>query len=275
MVTQFQGSRRNNCKVVGKLAPFDHEVRHWPGKSIGLANGLSRIPLNSINAIKTDLPATSTQNEVPKIATAINNYQEVFGNVFDSKDSIAHCVSAGFKMSAGIAQHFRRKFFTKYPTDLDHSYTPLWPQCLPETSRYLYHLVTNQKYFNKPTYSTLRASLERMRTHAGNNSFTKISMPCIGTGLDQLDCDKVASLIQETFRASPVQVVVHILPDPETKRGDHRVENEPVILFAQAQEADEALKHVRSWVRQKKIPTQNDHQGLPLLASQIYNQLGS
>ena len=187
-----------------KLAPFDYEVRHRLGKSIGHADGLSRIPPNSINATETDLPAISTQNEVPKIAPAINNYQEVIGNIFDSKDSIAHCASADFKMSAGIARHFKRKFLTKCPTDLDHSYTPLWPQWLPETRRYLYHLVTKQKFFNKPTYSTLRASLERMRTHAENNSISKISMPCIGTGLDQLDWDKVKLLIQETCRTSPV-----------------------------------------------------------------------
>ena len=170
-----------------KLAPFDYEVRHRPGKSIGHADGLSRIPPNSINAIETHLPSTSTQNEIPKVATGINDYQEVIGNVFDAKDSIAHCVSADFKMSAGIARHFKRKFPTNYPTDLDHSYSPLWPQWLPETRRYLYHLVTKQKYSNKPTYSTLRASLERIRTHAENNSIPRISMLCIGTGLDQLD----------------------------------------------------------------------------------------
>ena len=258
-----------------KLAPFDYEVRHRPGKSIGHADGLSRIPPNSINAIETHLPSTSTQNEIPKVATGINNYQEVIGNVFDSKDSIAHCVSADFEMSAGIARHFKRKFPTKYPSDLDHSYTPLWPQRLPETRRYLYHLVTKQKYFNKPTYSTLRASLERMRTHAENNGIPRISMPCIGTGLDQLDWDKVKLLIQETFRTSPVQVVVYILPDLPTKHGDSPVENETSSKFAQAQEADESLKHVRHWVRQKIIPTQNDLQGLPRLAWQMYNQLSS
>ena len=138
-----------------KLAPFDFEVRHRPGKSIGHADGLSRIPPSSINAVETDLPSTSTQKKNPKVATAINNYQEVFGNVFDSKDSIAHCVSADFKMSAGIARHFKHKFPTKYKTDVDHSYTPLWPQWLPKTRRYLYHLVTKQKYFYKPTYSAL------------------------------------------------------------------------------------------------------------------------
>ena len=184
MVTQFQRSRRNNRKIVRKTCTFDYEGRHRPGKSIDHADGLSRIPPNSIIAIETDLPLTAPQNEIPKVADIISNYQEVIGNVFYSKDSIAHCVSADFKMSAGIARLFKRKFPTKYPTDLDLSYTPLWPQWLPETRRYLYHLVTKQKYFNKPTYSTFRGSLERMRMHAENNSISRISMPCIGTGLD-------------------------------------------------------------------------------------------
>ena len=138
-----------------KLAPFDYEVRHRPGKSIGHADGLSRIPPKSVNAIETDLHSTSKQNETPQIATIINIYQEVIGNVFDSNGSIAHCVSADFNTSAGIARHFKRKFPTKYLYNLDHSYIPLWPQWLRETRRYLYHLVTKQKYFNRPTYGTL------------------------------------------------------------------------------------------------------------------------
>ena len=87
-----------------------------------------------------------------------------------------------------------------------------------------------------------------MRTHAENNSIPRISMPCIGTGLDQLDWNKVKLLIQETFRTSPVQVVVYILPDPEIHHRDISVEDEPISKFAQAQESDESLKHVPRWV---------------------------
>ena len=71
-----------------------------------------------------------------------------------------------------------------------------------------------------------------------------------------------------------MQVVVYILPDPESKHGDNPVEDEPISKFAQAQETDESLKHVRRWVTQKIFPTQNDLQGLARLAWQMYNQLG-
>ena len=86
-------------------------------------------------------------------------------------------------------------------------------------------------------------------------------------GIGPIRLDKVKLLIQETFRTSPVQVVVYILPDSETQQRDIPVEDEPISKFAQAQEADESLKHVRHWVRQKIIPTQKDLQGLPRMAN--------
>ena len=72
-----------------------------------------------------------------------------------------------------------------------------------------------------------------------------------------------------------MQVVVYILPDPDIHHRGITVEDEPTSKFPQAQEADESLKHVRRWIRQKIFPTQNDLQGLPCLAWQMYNQLGS
>ena len=54
-----------------------------------------------------------------------------------------------------------------------------------------------QKHFSKSTYSTLRASLEKMPMQAVNNSVSRISMPCNGMDLDQLDWDKVKLPIQE------------------------------------------------------------------------------
>ena len=236
-------------------------MRHPPGKSIGHADGLSRIPPNWLNAIEADLLSTSPSNEVSTIATAVDNYHEVIGNVFDSKDSIAPVSQLISKSLRGLP--------TKYPTYLDHYFATLWPQSLPETRRYWYHSLTKQKNFNESTYSRLRASVEIMRTHAENNSFSRTSMPCIGTSVDQLDWEKVELLIQVTFRTSAVQVVVYIFPDTETKLDDILVENEQTKKFAQAQEADKSLKQVGRWVRQKTIPTQNDFQGLSRLGRQI------
>ena len=96
-----------------KLAAFDYEVVHRPGKSIGHADGLSRTPLIAFNAIATEDPATNAPEddqewpnrtiESPPDAKQIQ-YSEIQGDVLQSTDSIAHCISADFKLGAGIAR---------------------------------------------------------------------------------------------------------------------------------------------------------------------------
>ena len=273
-----------------KLAPFDYEVRHRPGKSIGHADGLSRTPPKCVNAVVND-PEPDNRSDVsdewpnrvddilspPNPGTETDNahYKEIVGNVFDAATSIAHCVSADFKMSAGIALKMRKQYPTNYPSNLEHTTTPLWPQWIPQSHRYVYHLITKQKYHQKPTYGTLRASLERMRSHAEQNGVHAISMPCIGCGLDQLDWSHVRQLTQDTFRHSHIKIVVYFMETPvddPSKQMDDFVQISPM---AKAQRADESLKHVRRWVKDNIVPRHTDLQGLPRLGWQLYNQLSN
>ena len=131
-----------------KLALFDYDVQHRPGKSIGHADGLSRIP-SPVNAVAetnnasflfeehlgpddspTHLtPATngsyySDQHHIdsrtPSAAAqqqdaAVGIYRETIGNLFDTQESFGHSVSADFKLSAGIARKIRRNYPCTYP----------------------------------------------------------------------------------------------------------------------------------------------------------------
>ena len=235
----FKDPDRITARWLEKLAPFDYDIRHRPGKSFGHADGLSRIP-SPVNAIAetnnpsfpfeehlgpddsptyqtqpTDGSTSSDQHHVdsptPNAAAqqpdeAIGIYRETVGNLFDTQDSSGHCVSADFKMSAGIARKIRRNYPCTYPAGWNHITNPLWPQWLPESKRYIYHLVTKQKFFQKPTYGTLRASLEKKQSHAEHHLVRKTSL--LFVGLDKLDWEQVRQLIQEVFRTSPVQITV-------------------------------------------------------------------
>ena len=234
----FKDPDGKTSRWLEKLAPFDYDVRHRPGKSIGRADGLSRIP-SSVKAVAetnnppfpfeeylgpddspthqtqaTDVSHYSDQHHIdsPTPSAAAQQLDEAIGiyreTVFDTQDSFGHCASADFKMSAGIARKIRRNYPFTYPAGWNHSTNPLWPQWLPESKRYIYHLVTKQKFYQKPTYGTLRASLESMRSHAEHHRVRKISLPCTGSGLDKLEREQVRQLIQEVFRTSPVQITV-------------------------------------------------------------------
>ena len=113
--------------------------------SISIADRVSRIPSDVVNAIGRDAFSTLNSQTSRQLDKTNNNYREVVGNVFDSTDSIAYCVSAGFQMSAVIPQYFKRKPTTRYLSNLDHTHTALREQWVPKTRCFVYHMMTKPK----------------------------------------------------------------------------------------------------------------------------------
>ena len=74
----------------------------------------------------------------------------------------------------------------------------------------VFNLVTKDKYWNKPTYSTLQGALEDMRNQIQVLQVKKLAMPCIGSGLDRLEWVKVRRMIKEIFNNVDIEIVVCI-----------------------------------------------------------------
>ena len=132
------------ARWLGKLTAFDYEVVHRPGKLIGHADGLSRKSLRSFNAIVTEDPATDAPEEDQERPNRTNEsppdpkhfqYSEIQGEVLQSTDSIAHCISADFKLGAGIARNNKRRFPMEYPDKEAIASEVIWPQWIPESQR--------------------------------------------------------------------------------------------------------------------------------------------
>ena len=73
-------------------------------------------------------------------------------------------------MSTGIARSFKRKFPYNFPGSTNY---PLFVPKLDD--RFIYHLVTKKRFFQKPTYDSLRQSLEALTKHANNHKVTHIN----------------------------------------------------------------------------------------------------
>ena len=80
------------------------------GKSIGHADGLSQIPI--INPVTT---SQSNEKLDEPVKTRFFELIQNNANLFESKDSLAHCKSLDFKMSAGFARSFKRNFPYNFP----------------------------------------------------------------------------------------------------------------------------------------------------------------
>jgi hypothetical protein len=118
--------------------------------------------------------------------------------------------------------------------------------------------ITKEKYSNKPTYDSLRQSLEDMRSHCLKNGVTAISMPrfvwihsthkkvslndfnmsiisiwcmtkcsipllySIGCGLDRLSWDKVEKMLEKVFQPTSISITVYTLPVKPTGKPSPR-----------------------------------------------------
>jgi hypothetical protein len=143
-------------------------------------------------------------------------YQEEVRDLFSVPEDyyLAHCISADFKMGAGIAVEFQKRFATKTLLMAEYpGYLNSWQQyafdggdCLIQ-GRVL-NLVTKERYFHKPTYKSMMRALTEMKYMCHVYAIHKVAMPLIGCGLDMLEWHKVSKMIQDVFADDDIEILV-------------------------------------------------------------------
>jgi len=139
---------------------------------------------------------------------------ERVGDLFCStaSSSLAHCISKDCRLGKGIAKIFREKFGRI--KEIENCKAGIGDVAtLKDKQRYIYNLVTKEKYSDKPTYDSLRKSLEKMRDHAQSHNVEHISMPRLGCGLDGLQWPAVRTLLKNVFIKTDISVDVYTLGD--------------------------------------------------------------
>ena len=142
-------------------------------------------------------------------------YREEIRDLFAVPEDyyLAHCISADFGMGRGIVVEFNKRFdmkkkiqilFSGYLEEfIDNKYKS---DCLMVGR--VFNLITKERYWQKPTYETMRGALEMMRKLALKNSVNKIAMPIIGCGLDKLQWGKVSEIIKDVFNDTDIEILV-------------------------------------------------------------------
>lgn len=126
---------------------------------------------------------------------------------------IAHCVSADFKLGAGVARQINEAYNMSdklkefYPDDYMNK-TSIGRALLVDN---VFNLVTKERYYHKPTLSNLLVSLINMRTLIEKLHVKKLAIPRLGCGLDKLNWDDVYQLIQDVFKDTDIDITVCVL----------------------------------------------------------------
>ena len=104
------------------------------------------------------------------MSTSSYKLTEVEGDLFSApKDySLAHCVAADLGMGAGIAVKFKQ-IYGQLDTLHAQNVQTGGVAVLKDNERFIYYLVTKPQSWDKPTYESLKSSLNAMREHMVKN----------------------------------------------------------------------------------------------------------
>ena len=125
---------------------------------------------------------------------------------------LVHCISADLAMGAGIAKEFARRGVKAQLIENYRGMTKVGDCAVTATTgwRLEFNLVTKEKYWQKPTYGSLKTALVNARILAlvNDDEPVKLAMPRIGCGLDRLQWVKVKAIIEEVFADTDVEILV-------------------------------------------------------------------
>lgn len=123
---------------------------------------------------------------------------------------VVHCVSADLARAAGVAAQAVAKLGPFPPVSPPPAVGSVICQPSRGTVR-LFELVTKRRYFQKPSYGSLRQSLVRLTAILLASGVGHVVMPRIGAGRDELEWDVVRSLILDTLCSAGIKVTVATL----------------------------------------------------------------
>jgi len=138
---------------------------------------------------------------------------EIKRDLFSSEEkyALAHCVAKDFKMGAGIAVAFSKKYeHGRYLRQLDAKVGDTII-CRTNTGREIAYMVTKEISSRLPNPSNAYDDMRQALLNLFNNVQSKyIAMPRIGCGLERLDWKKVKRMVEELC-PKDVTIVIYYL----------------------------------------------------------------
>ena len=125
--------------------------------------------------------------------------------------AIAHCVSADFHLGRGVARDIRRKYGNRLRNQLRAVYPDVEIGDCIETShgsRRIFHMVTKRWFHNRPTYQAMEDAILSLRGQLFVHGISQLAIPKIGCGLDRLNWDIVAGLLDKYCTSVDIRVYI-------------------------------------------------------------------
>lgn len=132
------------------------------------------------------------------------------GDLLRSTDSLAHCVSLDFHMSAGIANSFRLQFSHQQVLRAGPWRVGTAAR-VREGDRYIFYLVTKFNFYDLPELSDIRSSLRELAKWIELLNISSLAIPRLACGRDRHQWSVIEQEIISVFSDVPVIITVYDL----------------------------------------------------------------
>src|SRR5581483_3487102 len=114
------------------------------------------------------------------------------------------------RMGKGIAEIFKRKY-GRVKELKDQKRKVGQVAYLQHENRYVFYIITKKIVYDKPTEDDFEKSLVELRRMCDQFGVKGLSIPQIGTGLDELSLEFVKGAINKAFEGSTIKVTMFSL----------------------------------------------------------------
>ena len=136
-------------------------------------------------------------------------------SILQQPNSISLCISADDRMGksfADLISHRTSGLRSKCRKArlLMGQVSPFWDST---GNRYIYNLVTKERFCDKPNLLTLSKLLEAIKTHGSTHDVSTIAILKLVCGRAQMNWQEVVKLLRDIFAHADVQLVVYTLEE--------------------------------------------------------------
>lgn len=207
-VTRSEEPKSNSTNNVRRSVKRSEESKFNSTNNVKIAKKLVTEDEKTKFNSNSDISRPATGSEGSKF-----NIIELQGDLFSDapkNSSLAHCVSADFRMGKGIASIFKEKF-QGVDELLSQKKGVGEVAFLHRNDRHIFYIITKEKYFQKPSRQNFERSLHYLRRLCEELGVKALSIPRIGSGLDRLPPEFVQKTILKVFDGSNLSLTIFYL----------------------------------------------------------------
>lgn len=143
--------------------------------------------------------------------TCIMFLKYVYGDLLTSSDSLAHCVSSDFAMSAGVANDIRLRY--RHQFILRSNSWPIGTTARVKVydDKFIFYLVTKRHYLDIPLLCDIRSTLFELARWIDLLNIKHLSIPLLACGRAHQQWKNVKAEITSVFDNVDITISVYIL----------------------------------------------------------------